>query len=142
MSYGIKIAQSGKSVQDAPIQELVFSSQFPVLKNLVTSKDSITYTHNAVEQDFLIYTHDLGYRPRFSFFSEIYDVFAEMVFLEYYVTVPYVFRSFSGGGALGLFVPYTTDTELRYKVQTGNSESSKEVTLRFGYTIYYDPEDE
>ena len=138
MDYGIKIAKPGFVASTAGLGDLLFHSGYPFLKIKSVGTGSITYSHDGVSTDALVYTHDLGYIPIFTFLTQWYNIDTDAVETSYR-NAPF-YDQLLEGAVVTRARPYANTTQLRYEIgsYTGSGEVSK--TLNYIYAVYYDPE--
>ena len=137
--YGIKVSKPGSDAKTASLGDLIFHSDYPVLKIKSQGTGQITYTHDGAGNDILVDTHDLGYQPLFSFMSQWYDIDAS-VKRNSFRQAPFI-DTLSSGSISCDIRPYVNNTQLRFSASSFDGMGTESVTLDFIYFIYYDPED-
>ena len=131
--YGIKISKPGFDVKTAGFGDLIFHSDYPVLKIKSQGTGQITYTHDGAGNDILVETHDLGYEPLFSFMSQWYDIDSSIK-RDSFRQAPFI-DTLVGGSIYSDVRPYVSDTELRFSVASFDGGGSESVTRDFSYFI-------
>jgi len=128
-NYGLKISKPGYDVSSASDSELVYSSKFDTLKVFSSGSGSITVPNPMAEQTVTI-THNLGYRPAFMFYTQIFDVFSGSVTSGYYMS-PYT----DPVGGDGSIMPYVSTTTL--KIRYGAVHAPAGSVINYKYFIFY-----
>lgn len=127
--YGIKVSKTGYDIGDASDDQLIFSSEFDTMRVLSSGSGSITVPDPMAAQTVTI-THNLGYRPAFTVYTQIFDVFSGSVTTGYYMA-PYT-DPFGGDGSI---MPYVSTTTL--KIRYGAVHAPADSVLNYKYFIYY-----
>lgn len=109
MSKVIKLAQPGYNVNTAGDENLIYNSNWPLLK--IYQQGSFSSSDNATEHQ-LVTNHDLGYPPAFWFFSN------QPATDWYSDTGTQSARSEFNGPVQGLY-PGVTDTKLVFDINPG-----------------------
>jgi len=139
MNHGVKVAKHGHNVKTASIGDLIFTSSFPVLKIKHMGTGSVTVPNGGTAPDDLVYTHSLGYIPKFAFLIQWYDLNLPGKQSDYR-TAPFIDTELDGSNYFSAD-PYASTTELRISASLFDGLGGS-VSLSYMYAIYYDPEDE
>lgn len=139
MDHGLKIAKTGHPVKTAGIKDLIFTSAYPLLKIKELGTGSINFTNDSgFAVDELVFEHNLGYRPLFSFLTQWYDIDSAIKQNDYR-DAPFI-DTLVGGANYFDAKPYVTTTELRYNVASFDGNGGT-YTLNYIYAIYYDQDE-
>jgi len=128
MTHLLKISKSGYNVlTETNPNNLVFSSAYNTLKYYHSGSTACSITSGASpqNQEFDIYTHNLGYYP---FFTACMKFDADTS----YYNLP---MNFGDGGYWGLNLIYTTTTKLIHRSERGNIWGER--TGSYTATIYF-----
>jgi hypothetical protein len=127
--YGMKISKPGYDVKDATDAQLVYSSKFDTIRVFTSGSGTITVPNPMATQTVTI-SHNLGYRPAFAVYSQIYDVFAGDVSSGHFM-MPYA----DPWGGDASIMPYVSTTQLL--IRYGAVHAPAGTQLNYRYFIYY-----
>lgn len=135
--YGFKISRPGISVRSAELKDLLFHSEYPLLKLKQSGSVSLTWTDDSGSSDSEDVAHNLGYKPRVLAYSQIYDPFADS-FHSGYRVIPHYKQNTTG--LIFMDFSYTTTTEkITFSCDTAGGDASQH-TVNMYYFIFYDEE--
>lgn len=128
MVFGIKASKEGFDVGTADPKDLVFSSEYDTFR--VSSSGTGSITASTALPTTLTIPHALGYRPAFSFYTQIYDPVAGSVTTGYSLC-PY---SDPVGGDASI-QPYCSTADI--KVRYGKDHAPNGTILGYKFFIYH-----
>lgn len=130
-NYGIKIAEEGYDAKTAGLNNLVFHSEYPVLKIKESGATSITPIIDGALHTVTLHTHNLGYLPVFDCGFEYYNPTTSVKVSRY----RYGSRMDQGAGTFNVYFSYVDSAKLyfRYSLAIGDGSA-----LGIKYILYYD----
>ncbi len=131
MTYGVKIAKTGKSVTSTDPRDYIFNSEYPTLK--IYGEDSLSVTVNAGASADISVTHGLSFVP-------MCWVFVELATGHHYcgVCLPSKADGFPSGYASVSPNPVETYVDTTYlKIKINNTTGSSK-TMKVCYFVYGD----
>lgn len=131
MTYGVKIAKSGKSVHSTDPRDFIFNSDYPTLK--IYEENSASLTVNAGSSATLSVAHGLSFVP-------MCWVFIELATGHFYsgVCIPSQADGFPSGYVSASPNPAETYVDTTYlKVKVNNTTGSNK-TVKIYYFIFGD----
>jgi len=126
--YGIKVSKPGFDVLTTADKNLVFSSKFDTFRVFASGSGSITCTLGTVQT--VTITHNLGYRPAFACYSELYDGAIPGV-----IDGQFLLPATDPVGGDGSIMPYVDTTTL--KIRFGADIAPTNTVINYRYFIYY-----
>jgi hypothetical protein len=134
--YGFKISRPEVDVRTAELKDLLFHSEYPLLKLKQSGSVSLTFTDSG-SADTATVSHNLGYEPRILVYSQIYDPFADDFYSGYRI-IPHFKRNQSGI----IYMEYSFEnstTQVTFRADTEGGDSSQHTVVMY-YFIFYDEE--
>lgn len=136
-SYGIKTSIATNDAHTTDLSKLLVHSEYALLKIAASGTGTASLTDTGAGFSGNVYTHGLGYTPRFLLFSDYYDSFLNTE-VTTFRKMPHHDRS--AGGVIWLsYTPAIDSTELTYAGATAGGDSSSH-TINFYWFVFYDPE--
>ena len=133
--YGVKISILDVEVTEAGLNELILNSDYPLLKIVDIVEGSASLTDTGGGFDVTVFTHNLGYRPRFYLWSTYYDPFLDTM-INNYELMP--LTAMSSGGVIGMFYLADADNnEITFSGDTFGGDTGNH-TIYYYCIIYYD----
>lgn len=132
MNYGLKISLPGKDVKTATLQELGFSSKYPLLKAKFAGSLNFTITAASVAGTYVTssvsFNHALGYLPAFRVYGQNNTTSGRRIPLDFY--------SFFG---LSYAVNIRARIDNANLVIWADNANTSSISIVLYYYIYADP---
>lgn len=136
-NYVIKLSKEGKDVRFADYNELIFTSELPLLKVHKKGLISIDYrTPQTFAERIVSVKHGLGYKPMFIAYTQYYTSDLSPTFKSEYKQMSW--SNYIGSGNFDKYLAYTDSSHLHFDIVIPTIPVTRK-TFNLFYFIFEDP---